>query len=69
MVDDPIQQLIVLSDANLALAEEIQALVNQARAEAALEQASVKTQTLVNNVTEARRVVHELQDRPTPTED
>lgn len=59
--DDPIQRLVVLADANMALAEEIRLLLDQTIAENALATAANKTRTLIENAAEARRLVQEFQ--------
>lgn len=64
--DDPIDRLAELADANIEIAHEIQLLLDQALAERALDQAATKTRTLIDNVTEARRLVTEYQSRPSP---
>lgn len=59
--DDPIDRLAELADANMEIAHEIQLLLDQALAERALDQAAIKTRALIDNVTEARRLVTEYQ--------
>lgn len=61
--DELIERLAELSDANLEAAQEIKLLLDQAIAEAALDRAAHKTQTLLDNVAEARRLVTEYQAR------
>lgn len=58
---DPIQRLVILADANMALAEEIRLLLDQTIAENALATAATKTRTLIENAAEARRLVAEFQ--------
>lgn len=65
---DPLDQLVALADANIEIANEVQLLLNQAIAERALDQAATKTRTLIDNVTEAKRLVTEYRARLQPPE-